>query len=182
MKGVVFNILEDFTIEKFGVEFWEEILKQNDLDGVFVGPKTYPDSEFLSLVGSIVAFDKLDLADAIRAFGKFSYPRLAEKIGFLKTYMTPEEILIDLEDIIHVEVKKLLEDAETPSFDVSFKGGVIFLKYRSSRKFCFFLEGLLDGLADTFDMKLELKKISCLHKSDDSCSYELEFLSKSDRD
>ena len=51
MKGVVFNLFEGFIEENFGYEFWDKVLVAAECENnVYVGPKTYADTEFLNLV------------------------------------------------------------------------------------------------------------------------------------
>ena len=56
MKGIIFNLPEEFVVETFGVDAYEEILAASELrttDPV-VGPGTYPDEDLLALVGKTV--------------------------------------------------------------------------------------------------------------------------------
>ena len=53
MKGVVFNLLEEFIIANSDGDTYEEILDECTFvtDGPFVGPGTYPDEDLIMLVG-----------------------------------------------------------------------------------------------------------------------------------
>ena len=52
MKGVIFNLLELFVDQEAGEGAFDEAIDALSLPsgGVFVGPKTYPDTELLALV------------------------------------------------------------------------------------------------------------------------------------
>jgi hypothetical protein len=56
MKGIIFNILEDFTNEKFGEDEFDFIVEKSILETTdpFVGPGTYPDSDLFKIVTKIV--------------------------------------------------------------------------------------------------------------------------------
>jgi hypothetical protein len=175
MKGIVFNIFEEFIVENFGDDTWDLILDVSDEEeDVFVGPKTYPDSTFLNLVQTAVKLKELKLEDTVRIFGKFSYSRLKGKLpDIIGNYSSPEEVLFALDGIIHVEVRKLLEDANTTSFDVKREGKDIIMEYQFDRKLCFFVEGLLEGLALSFQKKVKYTQTECTHKWHGNCIFNI---------
>ena len=79
MKGVVFNLLEEFIIENSDEDTYEEILDECTFvtDGPFVGPSTYPDEDLIMLVGKTVEKLGISAPAALRAFGKWPFPKLA---------------------------------------------------------------------------------------------------------
>ena len=88
--------------------------------------------------------------DGIRLFGKFSFGILLEKlpVDINVFHNDPKRLLLGLNDVIHMEVKKLYEDADLPYFEfVEPKENVLIMKYYSTRKLYPFVKGLLDGLA-----------------------------------
>lgn len=177
MKGVVFNIFESFIVENFSEEAWEEVLEQSNIDDdVFVGPKTYDDATFLALVTTAVKLKGLDFSQAVRLFGKYSFSMLRSKmITLVDQFQTPEELLLNLDGIIHVEVRKLLENANPPKFEVRRVNDALELKYYSTRNLCIFLEGLLDGLAAHYNMKVKYEQTTCTHRGDEFCTFKIEF-------
>ena len=58
MKGVVFNMLEEFVVENAGEEVFEEILYTCEFITVepFVGPGTYPDEDLNELVSKTIPY------------------------------------------------------------------------------------------------------------------------------
>jgi hypothetical protein len=65
MKGVVFNLLEEFIIANSDEDTYEEILDECTFvtDGPFVGPGTYPDEYLIMLVGKDVAPPLFEFGD-----------------------------------------------------------------------------------------------------------------------
>lgn len=176
MKGVVFNIFEDFITKTFDLGTYNKVLDESDMgDQVFVGPESYEDTKFLSLVGSAVKLSGLDLDVAVKAFGKFAFGRLATKLSYITDdYTDPKQLLLDLDSIIHVEVKKLYPDAETPDFNPILEGDKVILNYTSKRNLCVFLEGLLEGMAEFYKVEVEVEKCSCMKNGDGSCLYKIQ--------
>jgi predicted hydrocarbon binding protein len=176
MKGVVFNIFEDFIVESFDDSTWELILDKSGEEDVFIGPKTYPDKVLINFIKTAVKLKGLNLKTAERLFGKFAYPKLKEKIpNIVDKYSTPEELLFSLDGIIHVEVRKFLEDANPPSFEVTREGKHLIMEYHSKRNLCYFVEGLLEGLALSFKKKVLYTQKKCTHKGDDCCVFNVQF-------
>lgn len=177
MKGVVFNIFESFIVENFSEEAWEEVLHESKIEeDVFVGPKTYDDSIFFALVTTAVKLKGLDFSQAVRLFGKYSFPMLRSKlITVVDQFTTPEELLLNLDSIIHVEVRKLLDNANPPKFEVIRIDEGLELKYYSKRNLCIFLEGLLDGLAAHYHKKVKYEQVTCTHRGDEFCTFNIKF-------
>ena len=179
MKGVIFNLFEDFVCEGFGDDTYEAILDEADLqtEGPFVGPGLYPDADLLELVGRTIARLGIPLRDALRAFGRFALPRLvASHPDFADSTMTAKEFLVSVDGVIHVEVQKLFPDAITPRLVCEDAGpDRLVMTYRSERGFCHLVEGFLDGVSDHFGTKIDYHQSSCAHDGADACRFELGF-------
>ncbi len=163
MKGIIFNVFESFVSDNFGEETWEVVLEESKVDtDVYVAPKTYDDSLFLKLLTTAVSLKNLKIEDAVRAFGKYTYPRLASHApSLVAPYKTPLELLEALDGIIHVEVRKLMEGANPPKFNVTrINESELELEYISKRNLPVLVEGLIEGLAESFHQQVEMKVIS----------------------
>ena len=69
----------------------------------FVGRGTYPDEDLYELVSKTSAKLDIPLPYALRAFGKFAFPKLTEKVpGWLVNHAHPKDFLLTLNDIVHV--------------------------------------------------------------------------------
>jgi len=159
MKGVIFNFFENFIVDTFDEESWEMILDQSESDGVFVGPKTYDDKDFLKIVSTAITLKDLIPGDAIRLFGRYSFPLLMKHGGDLvSNYTNSIDMLLELDSIIHVEVKKLMEGAEPPKFNVSkINRTTVRILYISKRNLPTFVEGALEGLGEYFGEKVSYR-------------------------
>jgi len=179
MKGIVFNLFEEFITEELGEEMFEEILERSQLitKEPFVGPGSYPDEDLTALAGKAVELMGISPAEAFRGFGRFCFPRLAEKYpGFVDPHDHPKPFLMSIDSVVHVEVKKLYKDAETPSFEYEEPaGGSLIIIYRSGRKLCSFMEGLISGVGYYYKSGIRCKQSSCMLEGAESCRFELEF-------
>jgi hypothetical protein len=173
-------MFEGFIGESFGQETYEKIYNSTNLvsKGPFVGPGTYPDEDLMSLVKKACELLKIPPHDAIRSFGKYCFGELIRKYPqFIKSFTNPKDFLMTIDSVVHIEVRKLYRDAVTPSFiyrDPSPKRLII--EYRSNRKLCYLMEGLLDGVAEHYKTQIIQKQNTCLHKGADCCEFDLTFV------
>ncbi len=179
MKGVIFNLFEGFVSEGWGEEAYEALLDACPLhtQEPFVGPGTYPDADMIALVTKACERFEVTAPDALRAFGTYCFPQLASKFPkFVQGYDHPKAFLMSVHDIIHVEVRKLFKDAVTPSFVYQDPApDRLVIEYRSERKLCYLMEGLLDGVSDHFSVAIDRVQTQCVHEGADTCVFELRF-------
>ena len=180
MKGIIFNLFEDFVTENFGLEVWGDVLETaNPQSGkVFIAPKTYPDEDFLSLVSATVQIKDIDLSITVKSFGKFAFDKLANRYKeFLTPHKSAKEFLLSMNSVIHVEIKKLFEGSEPPEFTYEDTAeNKLTMHYSSKRKLCVLMEGFLEGVADYYGIRINYNQRRCMHKGDKECIFDLEFM------
>jgi hypothetical protein len=179
MKGIVFNLLEDFICENWGHAKYEEILAlcPAHVGHTYVAPETYPDEHLSSIAAKAAQALGIPLPDALRAFGKFAFGKLAARYPiFLEGHIEPRTFLLSVEKVIHVEVRKLFKNAVTPSFTYreAADGGLV-IEYRSARKLCPLMEGLIQGTAEWFGQPIAARQDRCMHRGDECCEFHLGF-------
>ncbi len=179
MKGIIFNLLEQFVTENLGEEKYEEILEGCPLKTrePFVGPGSYPDEDLMLIVEKIIETMGITLPEALRAFGRFCIPKMAERFpDFMTPYDHPKPFLKAVHSIIHVEVQKLYPDAETPSFVYDEQAPEhLIIRYSSRRRMCQFMEGLIDGVAAYYSSPILHKQKHCMLAGGEICEFELTF-------
>ena len=78
--------------------------------------------------------------------------------------------------MIHVEVKKLFPEAEPPKITfVDPAPNELILTYRSRRRLCSLMAGLLEGAAAFFGTPLEYLETKCTSQGADACEFHLTF-------
>ena len=179
IKGVIFNLLEDFIAEGWGEQALDEILSDCPLHTKepFVGPGTYPDADLFSIAGAAARKLGVPLSDAVRAFGRYLVPKLLEKYPvFDQGHVDTKSFLQSVDGVIHVEVHKLMPKAVTPRFTYEDVGeGQLRIRYESERKLCHLMEGMLEAAAAHFGETLHYEQSKCLHAGDSHCEFELTF-------
>ena len=179
MKGIIFNLVEEFVTTNWGEEKYEQILGKCPLQTKepFVGPGTYPDADLMTIVGKSAEALGVSVPDALRAFGKFCFPKLAEKFpNFTNPYKHPKEFLKTIDSVIHVEVRKLMKGADTPKFVFQDSGpNRLIMEYESKRQLCPLVEGMFDGVGDFFKSPIQHNQTKCSLKSGTVCQFDLTF-------
>ncbi|MDA8962480.1 heme NO-binding domain-containing protein [Congregibacter sp.] len=167
------NMLAEMVEDQLGLQEWNDVLLHANLDGVYTSSGLYHDSEMLKLVSIISERNNIPADDLVFAFGQFMLPGLVQRYPYLIEPM-PDflSFLESIDDVIHVEVKKLHPGAITPVFNHKrLAPHQLLLNYRSSRKMCQLAEGLISGAAKHFDTQYDLQHNPCLHTGADHCGF-----------
>jgi len=175
MKGIVFTLLADMVEENFGLEAWDALLSKTGLDGIYVSTESYDDEELFKLVGAAHEATGIEVNDLVKAFGKFSFSKFQKMHpDFCDPEYSLKQFLLTVDQVIHVEVKKLHPDAMLPSFDyVDESDSELTMLYNSPRKLCMLAEGLIAGAAEYYKTEYELTHDECLHEGHDHCKLHL---------
>lgn len=180
MKGVVFNLMEKYIEKNLGDGRYEEIMERCTLTTKvpFVGPGTYPDEDLMTIVAETIKMGGIPLPETLRSFGRFCFYKLSEKYPcFVSPYTHPKPFLKSVESIIHVEVKKLYEDAMPPAFTYFDSApDRLVIQYKSGRRLCQFMEGLIEGVAGHYQSPIKYEQRTCMLDGGEVCEFELTFL------
>ena len=181
MKGEIFNLFEEFVVENWGTEVYEEVYEALYSGLItkdpFVGPGTYPDSDFFAIVVKVAEKLNVPLDKAIHAFGKFCFPKLVSKMPrYVDNHVHPKTFLQTLHDVIHVEVKKVYRDATPPDFSYRDPApNKLVMIYKSKRKLYDFVEGQVEGVSEYFKVPIAYTRKVISENGSDACEFELTF-------
>jgi hypothetical protein len=119
----------------------------------------------------------LPIPEALRAFGRFAFPRLLATLpAVTASHRHPRELLLELDGTIHKEVRKLWRDARPPRFRVeAAPANGLVLHYDSARGLCPLVEGLLVGAAQHYAVRAKYEHTQCRHRGDAECVFEVQF-------
>lgn len=173
MKGIVFNLLEQVIRDEFGEDTLDDILDSAVPDSAYTAVGSYPDQEFLAIVGAASAKLEMPVDDLVRWFGVKAmehFHRLYPQ--FFSPHDNARSFVLTLNDIIHPEVRKLFPGADVPDFDFdedTDRPGAVSLGYVSPRKLCSFAEGLIEGAATHYGERVTMTQSSCMKRGDARC-------------
>lgn len=162
MKGIVFTEFLDFVDEQSSLETTERLIEMSDLPsgGQYTAVGTYDSAEMATLVSNLSSLTGTPVPELFRGFGQALFERLAStNPKFLEGVGSTMEFLPRVQDVVHVEVRKLYPDAELPTFDCNMSApGVMRMSYRSPRELDDLAEGLILGCIAHFGDDLDLTK------------------------
>jgi predicted hydrocarbon binding protein len=79
-------------------------------------------------------------------------------------------------DSVHSSTKNLAKEALPPKFTYEQPASDrLVMVYKSNRKLCALMRGLILGAASHFGEKVELKESRCMVKGDTECRFEMRF-------
>jgi hypothetical protein len=102
VKGIIFNLLEEFITAELGPERLEEIEGSTALQTTdpFVGPGSYPDADLVALVGAAGVRLGTETSAVLEAFGRFCVPALAARFpALLAPHPTPKALFLAINEL-----------------------------------------------------------------------------------
>lgn len=179
MKGVINKGIQELVAAKFGAEAWDKIKEMSKCEEPFFSTsEDYPDQMTLDLANAASEVSGLPLETVLVEFGKFwvsktgfeSYPTFFKLAG-----KTAREFLLNLNKV-HNQVTKNIRNARPPSFEYEeLPDGRLLMHYRSDRRLCAVMRGLILGVGIHFDEELQVKETSCMNNGDPQCTMEVSF-------
>ncbi|WP_309383905.1 heme NO-binding domain-containing protein [Cerasicoccus frondis] len=160
MKGMVFTELLDMVEDKFGIDMVDSILEDADLPvshGAYTAVGTYPHEEIVSIVMQLSKHSGLPPDALLKVFGEHLFARFHGAYPqFFSGSTSSFDFLQNIDQYIHVEVRKLYPDAELPAFDCERNGNQLKMVYTSTRHMESFAEGLIRGCLSHFGEEADI--------------------------
>lgn len=161
MKGMVFTEFIEFTEEHYGLAAADDMIDGSDLPsgGAYIAVGTYDHRELLQMVQRLSEVSGTPIPELLRSFGKHLLDRFV--CGFPVFFQQPSvfEFLMQVDDTIHVEVRKLYPDAELPVFVCEQPTPQqLVMVYQSHRGLADLAEGLIEGAIAHFGERVEVER------------------------
>jgi len=160
LKGIIFTEFLAFAEDRHGDDFVDDLIYHAKLPGkgVYTSVGTYEFSELARLLGLYCQFTESRAPDVLRLFGKYLVGAFYKKWpDIFARYGGTIELLNQVEDNIHVEVKKLYPDAQLPTFrTIEIGKNSIVMDYASCRALSDLATGLISGVADHYQENAEI--------------------------
>jgi hypothetical protein len=162
MKGMVFTEFLEMVEERFSPEVADRIIETAHLPsgGIYTAVGTYDHAEFLELVRQLSTVTGIAVSELIRTFGKYLFGRfVASYAQFFTGVDSAFAFLQNIENYIHVEVRKLYPDANLPSFTYETPAPEwLTMIYQSTRPLADLAEGLILGCIAHFGEQISVAR------------------------
>lgn len=161
MHGLVHRSIRSLVIQTAGNPVWEEILQKTGMDAsAFLGIESYTDEQTHGLIGQVCSSLNLPLETALHAVGRHwvSFVQTEGYGSMLTLFGADVRSCLRSLNQMHSHMGTSLKGIQFPRFQViSESPQDLVLEYRSKRAGMFpFLLGLLEGLAEFYQEKVEL--------------------------
>lgn len=162
MKGIVFTEFMDMVDNVFSADILESIIEQSELpnDGAYTAVGSYNHEEIVRMTANLSLVVDIPVTTLLEIFGKHLFSRFYQGYpAFFKDVTEPFEFLKNIDNYIHIEVKKLYPDAELPRFYYEQESAKeLTMYYLSSRHFEDLAVGLIKGCLEHFNATGEVLK------------------------
>ncbi len=171
MYGIVNKAIEELVIENFGLQKWDEIKVNCNLDiDFFISNEPYDDRVTYDLAMAVSEVMNISLQDVFKTFGEWwilrtckdNYGHLLESGGD-----NFKEFMINLPHF-HNRVMMIYPKLTPPEFQVSeIQSNSLYLHYLSKREgLQDFVHGLITGLGKFYGTPVDLKLIQSRNDGD----------------
>ncbi len=162
MKGIIFSEFLEMVDDKFSIEMSERLIDEVKpaSGGAYTTVGTYNAQEIVDMVLKLSEITSIPVPDLLETFGRHLLGRFVLLFPqFFEGVTSAFEFLPMVENYVHLEVKKLYSDAELPSFKCeSSRPGRLEMTYHSGTNLPDLAEGLILGVADHFNERVEVKR------------------------
>ena len=164
MKGVVFTEFMELVESRMGLDMLDRIITEAQLpnDGAYTSVGTYDHAELVRLVLALSAATGTPVPALIHLFGEHLFQRFSVAYPALFADASNSfDFLSRIDDVIHVEVRKLYPDAELPKLRCERIGADgLLMHYTSPRGFGDLAEGLIAGCIAHFGEAIDVTRIN----------------------
>ena len=161
MLGRIFTEFFTLVEAEFGDDMLDDIIEDAELpnEGAYTAVGNYDFLELIRLVTALSERSHIGIPDLVKTFGTFIferlvliYPKLTENIS------DSFEFLSGVDNIVHVEVKKLYPNASLPKFYISIQDDTLVMIYQSDKNLPDLAEGLIIGAGQYFSENLMITR------------------------
>jgi len=179
MQGSIFTAFSEMIIDKMGMEQWNELLDKTEpaSKGMYTSGAQYEDSELVNMVVALSEKTGLEVEKLIQAFGQYLFTSLYNNCPTdVSNIKNLREFLLEIDSVIHVEVKRLHPTAYLPKFEYEDGEGTdLIMYYSSKRKLCHASVGLIYGAAKQFNEEITIAHPECMHEGAERCKLIVKF-------
>lgn len=162
MKGIVFTSLSDMVCKKFGMDTWDEVLEHSQVEskGAYTSVGNYPVDELHQLVKSMSELLNVEGIHLYSEFGVYLSNVFITKFPeFFIDVSNTFDLLMNVDNYIHEEVRKLYPDASLPKLEGSLDDpNNMTLEYKSPNCLSYFAEGLILGVGAYFQESIVIQR------------------------
>lgn len=172
MTGIIFNLLEEAVVRRYGPAAWQKMLSHVGSGG-YLPFDRYPDEDLFALLEALPVDPETTSPDRLRWFGRSAVPLLAERYPTIfRPHHSAESFLLTLNDILHPGGPPAGAVGGPLDLEVleSDPGAGLVLGYRSTRRLCALAEGFVTGTAEYYGERVVIRQPRCMLEGEERCA------------
>ena len=172
MKGIILSEFVEFLEESLGPDQAQTIIEKSGVQsqGAYSRVGQYDYQELIQLLTQAVTETNMEAGELVQPFADHLFTVFHRDYNvFFEGAESAAHMLTQIDDHIHVEVKKLYPDAELPKFEYSQEGDKLVLNYQSPRPLAAVAQALVGACLKFFGDKESLVSSQI---AEDQCSAE----------
>lgn len=167
MKGIIFTEFMELVEAHFGLDILDQVLEASNDEGIYTSVGSYDHHSLVKLIVNLSKTTDIPAEKLQEVFGESVFLNLLGTMPKhkLKPSSSCLEFIHDVEEYIHVEVRKLYPDANPPKFEfISETETQLVMNYKSARCMGHVCLGLIKGCAKHFSQEVDID-MSALNQS-----------------
>lgn len=172
MTGIIFNLLEEAVVGRYGRAAWQRMLSHVGSGG-YLPFDRYPDEDLFALLEALPVDAATGSPDRLRWFGRAAVPLLAERYPMIfRPHRSARAFLLALNGILHPGGPPAGAVGGPLDLEVleSDPGADLVLGYRSTRRLCALAEGFVAGAADWYGERVVIRQPRCMLEGEERCA------------
>jgi len=176
MKGIIFTGFLEFVKNTFGQEICAKARKEFGEGKVILPIEDYPDETLVNMIATVAKEAGQKVPNVLFKFGKWLVPNFLYKVYHIYFTTSPNarEFLLRMDDV-HKSATKSLPGSHPPSFSYRGNRNGLIMSYRSVRRLCPFMRGLIQGVAEVYGEQITIEEKKCMLKGAPECEFHLTF-------
>jgi len=172
VKGVMFTGFVDWVEATRGLATADSLLTAAEgelsTDGAYTSVGNYPHRELIVLARALAEAEGTSTDAILRDYGRAAFGALAAlQPEIMESFTNLYACLSNVEKLIHVQVRKLYQDAHPPLIGTTLAPfGEIYLEYTSQRDFTALCHGLILGAIDRYSPRATVALATHKHGED----------------
>jgi heme-NO-binding protein len=172
VTGIIFNLLEEAVVRRFGPDAWASMLAHVGSSG-YLPFDRYPDEDLFVLLEALPVDLETSAPERLRWFGRAAVPLLAERYPMIfAPHRSAESFLLTLNQLLHPGGPPAGAQNGPLDLEVLESGpdADLVLGYRSTRRLCALAEGFVTGAADWYGERVRIVQPRCMLEGEERCA------------
>lgn len=160
MHGIIHRSLKQYVIDRTSEDGWDTVTEVGNIETrLYLPVSQYPDEEVARILATVSELTGHDEAAIQRDFGRYFAPQLLDT--FDAHVHHGWDALDAIEGLGQIYPQVIDQEGDVDSVQITARRSeedTVVVHYRSTRRLCPMLEGIIEGIADEYGAEIEISK------------------------